>query len=131
MKSAKVTAPSVHHFLFSEDRILGVTLLPAPQVGNNLRARSRARLTVPRATAKPIVTPQPPHRARRRNALERPRCSTYHRGSRRPVHVPLDKGPRRPIVGLSDDPPQGADQERAFVENHAPRLLLGVERLRR
>jgi hypothetical protein len=60
MKSAKVTAPSVHHFLFFEDRILGATLLPAPQVGNNLRARSSHRLTVPRASAKPIATPRLP-----------------------------------------------------------------------
>ena len=30
-----------------------------------------------------------------------------------------------------DAPPKGADAERAFVENNAPRLLMGVERLRR
>ena len=29
------------------------------------------------------------------------------------------------------DRPKGDEEERAFVENNAPRLLLGVERLRR
>ena len=35
------------------------------------------------------------------------------------------------MAAYLDDLPNGAEQERAFVESQAPRLVLGVERLRR
>jgi hypothetical protein len=35
------------------------------------------------------------------------------------------------MAAYLEAPPEDASSERAFVEAHAPRLLMGVERLRR
>lgn len=43
----------------------------------------------------------------------------------------VDYDGKQALAAYFAAPPQGADAERAFVEHHAPRLVLGVERLRR
>ena len=47
----------------------------------------------------------------------------------RVASVDYDGG--KAMAAYVDDPPQNSEKERAFVEAVAPRLVLGVERLRR
>ncbi len=42
----------------------------------------------------------------------------------------VDYDGKQAMEAYLEDPPKGTDAERAFVETNAPRLLMGVERLR-